>query len=741
MRKLTLALFAIVVFSMFLVACAAGESEVITVTKEVVVEKEVIKEVKVPGETIIVEKEIVKEVEVKVPGETVIVEKEVVKEVKVKGETVIVEKVVVKEVKVKGETVIVEKEVVKEVEVEKVVVVEVITEVPVALARPFQFSEAPMLAKLVKAGTLPPVEQRLPVNPLVQPVHEEIGQYGGTWRRTFRGTADGANMMRMWHAGLINFSEDGSHVVPYVAESWTVSDDLRVYTFRLRTNHKWSDGEPFNADDIMFWYNDIALNKDLNPNVASWLAPNGNVGLVTKIDDVTVRFSFEEPYGVFLEWFAQRDHVVSGIVQPAHYLKQFHASYADKATLDKLVADSAFETWTAMFNDIIRKERNADIPSLDNWISRTTTRDQQYIMERNPYYFAVDTAGNQLPYIDRIVMDLIEDTEVMNLKAMAGEVDMQCRFMKFSNYPLFKQNEDKGDYRTALAFRDGALTATIVFNQSYDFDAKDPVSEWLRNKTFRQALSIAIDRDRINELAYLGLGTMSQQTVPKDHPYYPGDEYALRYIEYNPNLANQMLDEILPKKDTDGNRLLPNGETLILQAEWWSAGVDLWGPLVQEDWTAVGIKSNLKEQQRGLFYDRIRSNEFQIEFSGQGGWMFLFTYPYWTAPWHNVSRMGPGFAEWYQSRGAKGTAPTGNLLRTLEILDEAQGATPAERAELARENFRILNEELYTIGVIAKTPGPCVVKNNMGNVPQVLINEWTQRSPGNHRTETFFFKQ
>ena len=134
-----------------------------------------------------------------------------------------------------------------------------------------KYHEAPALADQVKAGKLPPVEQRLPEQPLVVPVVEKIGEYGGVWRRAFLGPADANNYVRVVYDGLFRFTPDGAEIEPKIALGAKSSPDFKVWTILLRKGARWSDGAPFTADDIVFWYKDVLLNKDLTPSLPSWI--------------------------------------------------------------------------------------------------------------------------------------------------------------------------------------------------------------------------------------------------------------------------------------------------------------------------------------------------------------------------------------------------------------------------------------------------------------------------------------
>jgi len=309
------------------------------------------------------------------------------------------------------------------------------------------FSEAPILAELVKQGKLPPVEKRLPEKPLVIVPVEEVGKYGGTWRMAMRGRADTMLLVReVDYEGLVRIDPDLANVLPGLAESWKIGGNGRTFTFYIRKGIKWSDGQPFTADDIMFWYKDIILNKELTPVTPSWLTSEGEVVKVEKIDDYTVRFSFKKPNGIFLPYLATG---TAGII-PSHYLKQFHPSYTPKDKLNELAKKEGLNTWLDLFNNKNNPWMNPELPVINAWkVVTPVGTGTRVVFERNPYYWKVDIEGKQLPYIDKLAIDIVDNLEVMKMKALNGEIDMQSRHIGqiIADYPLYAENKAKGGYR------------------------------------------------------------------------------------------------------------------------------------------------------------------------------------------------------------------------------------------------------------------------------------------------------
>ncbi len=314
------------------------------------------------------------------------------------------------------------------------------------------------------------MDQRLPEAPYV--ISEgEIGQYGGVWRRGFTGPSDRNGLIRVVNDGLVRFSVDGASVEMKYAESVTPNANFTEWTIKLRKGSKWSDGKPFTADDIMFWYKDVVQNKELKPSMPSWLLNKDQSQVkVEKVDDLSVKFTFASPQTLFLQEIAQKDagDKEYPMFLPAHYLKQFHTAYADKATLDKLVADAKLKTWGELFYLKQDQFDNPERPVMAAWVASNRYSEQIFIMKRNPYYVGVDKAGNQLPYMDEVQVKFFADAASLNLAAIAGELDEQERHVKLKNYPVLKEESQKsGKYEIYLWSSTGGEEAGVVFNMTY----------------------------------------------------------------------------------------------------------------------------------------------------------------------------------------------------------------------------------------------------------------------------------
>src|SRR2546421_1440031 len=449
---------------------------------------------------------------------------------------------------------------------------------------PKTFNEAPMLADLVKQGKLPPVEQRVPQEPLVLKPVREIGRYGGTWRRGFTGPGDSENGNRIVSADKLLFWDyTGTKVMPSVALSWLLPEDGRSVTLYLRRGMKWSDGQPFGANDFAFWYEDVFLNKDLVPTPHPDFLINGRPGMIRKVDDLTVRFEFPEPNYLFLDILAgstamgggqalwQMEGRTMGAYMPAHYIKQFHPKYIGKDEADRKAKAAGFDGWVTYIKNRWDWRLNPDLPVLTPWKTVTPINTPTWVLERNPYFYEVDTAGNQLPYIDRLVMTLAENLEGLNLRAIAGQYDIQERHTAMTKIPVFLENREKVGYDVHLDPALNGSDATLQCNQAYDADPE--IARWLQTAEFRRALSMGIDRDQLNETFWLGIGTPGSIVPSESVPYNPGPEWRKRWTTLDVAQANAFLDKIgLSKKDGEGYRVRTDGKGRLRLEVMTSAG-------------------------------------------------------------------------------------------------------------------------------------------------------------------------
>ncbi len=612
-----------------------------------------------------------------------------------------------------------------------------------------KYHEAPALDDQVKAGKLPPVDQRLPEQPLVVPVVEKIGEYGGVWRRAFLGPADANNYVRVVYDGLFRFTPDGAEIEPKLALGAKSSDDYKVWTILLRKGARWSDGAPFTADDILFWYKDVIQNKDLTPSLPTWIRnTDGTAAKVEKLDDYTVRFTYDRPATLFLQEIANQDgpDLSYAMFLPAHYLKQFNPDYTPKEQLDRLAQAASFRSWTELFAQKATPTSNTERPTMAAWMPVSRVSDPVFTIRRNPYYIGVDKDGNQLPYIDEVRFTYFADQQALNLAAIAGDFDMQARHIQMTNYPVLKEQEKNGKYRVLIWPTFGGSDAVIAFNTTYQADPA--IGKLMATKDFRIALSYAINRDEIKELVFLGLGEARQAVPAPTHPYYPGKEWAAKYTEFDRDKANKMLDALgLTKRDPQGIRLMDNGKPATIEISVvpaFGAWPDV-AQLIAQDWQAVGIRAVVQIRERALHQKMRESNELMTEIWNEDTTAFPFTGGSKLDPRNSPLQtltLGPLYYRWLNSGGKEGVEPTEPLKRIMALIDTARREGRDGQIKAAQELFQIWADNVFEIGTVGLTPmvqGVVVVNSKMHNVPTTIGNDWPLRTPGNARTEQFFY--
>jgi peptide/nickel transport system substrate-binding protein len=478
---------------------------------------------------------------------------------------------------------------------------------------------------------------------------------------------------------------------------------------------------------------------------------DGSVVTVEKLDDYTVQWTFGQPNTAFLLSLANKDGADKSIAAlsfvPAHYMEQFHPAFADEAELQAKVEEAGFENWTALFAVEVMPHLSGNRPSTAAWVpDGTTVSDQVFTIKRNPYYFAVDPEGNQLPYIDEVRFTFFADAEALNLAAVSGQIDLQGRHISMTNYPVLVENQEQGGYRVITWPTFGGSDAAITFNQTYQ---NDPViGDLLRNKDFRVALSHAIDREEIKEAAFLGLGEARQPVPSPWHPFYPGDEWAFKYTEYDPETANELLDGIgLTERDADGFRLTPDGQELAIEVSVVPAFAP-WpdvAQLVARDWEAVGVKTIAQVRERSLHFQMRETNDLMTEVWNNDTTGFPFSGEPQMDPRSPIATCFAALhRRWYETGGEEGLEPPDEIKRLVEITDEAKTVGKEEQTELAQELFKIWADNAWQIGTVGLTPmiqGVVVANEDLRNVPEVAGNDWPLRTPGNTRPEQYYYEQ
>ena len=609
-----------------------------------------------------------------------------------------------------------------------------------------QAGEAPELAKLVAEGKLPPLAERLPKNPFVVDMaaeNKEIGKYGGSLKLLMGSVKDLGQITVYTYARLVGYGPD-IEIRPDILESYESVED-KQFTFHIREGHKWSDGQPFTAEDFRYFWEDMVKDPELGrEGVPQEMTVDGEEPKFEVIDPLTVRYSWSKPNPAFLIALAAPAPLY--IYRPAHYLKQFHAKYADKAKLDEMVAAAKADSWTALHTRMQRQRRpeNPDLPSLQAWYNTTASPSERYVWARNPYFHRVDSEGNQLPYINELVMDIVSD-EVIAAKTGGGESDLQARYIRFDNFTFLKEAEEKHGFHTYL-WSTGKGSQVALFP---NLNAQDTVWRGLmRDVRFRRALSLAIDRDEINEVIYFCLATPSANTVMPESPLFK-DEYRDAWAVQDIDKANELLDEAgLGARDTDGVRLLPNGQRAEITVESSGESTEETDvlELIADHWSQVGIKMFVRASQRDIFRRRAYNGETLISvFSGMDNAIANSEMsPQEMAPTSQPQLQWPKWGEYHDSKGKSGEPV--DMPEAQAQLDRYNAwllaGTREEKRAIWHEMLHTYTDQVFTIGTVNNSRQPVVVSAKLRNVPEEAIYSWEPTAFfGVYRPDTFWFAE
>jgi ABC-type dipeptide/oligopeptide/nickel transport system permease component/ABC-type transport system substrate-binding protein len=614
--------------------------------------------------------------------------------------------------------------------------------------------EAPVLAELVEEGKLPSVEERVGSEPCVMDGVDGIGSYSGTWIKLGSSTSDITTMFSyMSLQTLVRWSPEGLPIVPYVARKFEVSKDNRQFTFWLRKGMRWSDGHPFTVDDILYWWEYEVKSKAIGGGVPSFMKVRGKPGRVEKINSHCFRVVFPEPNGMFLSKLASKQGRVI-IRVPAHYLRQYHPELGDQEKISKLMASCGYTRKVSVYH-YMRSSNNPEMPRLGPWTYRDYTDSPPYVYVRNPYYFGVDRAGNQLPYVDRVLCELRE-RKMVPLSAGNGEVTAQMRHMDYSNYTYLMSNRDKGDYEVFHWYQADRSPFTIMPNLNRRVEESDPSTAkkqlLLRDKRFRQALSLAINRKRIITAEYNNQGEPAQTAPGVMSPFYhPG--LLKGFTEYDVERANALLDSIgLINRDFDGYRTFPDGQRMTFYLNL--CNFTGFGPaqFVVDDWKEVGIRLIPKLRDKRLFHteQRAGTHDFMV-------WIGVGEYLPIVEPRNLVPLRNSGFAaswgSWFARGGLFGNPsatrrgsepPPENhpVRRSMELYTQIEQESDLSRQQALFSGIADLAaENVWTIGLTSPPPQLMVVRNGFKNVPRRLVSGYIFSTPFNGVPETWYFEK
>lgn len=603
--------------------------------------------------------------------------------------------------------------------------------------------EAPILAEKVKAGSLPSVEDRMPIEKdiMIEEVENEIGQYGGDWNDYLRGMDDKWTVENITEEALFRFREDGQGVEPNVAKGYDVNADATEYTIYLREGMKWSDGVPFTADDVLFYWEHMLIPETFSKKLYDcYYSVDPETGEkvraeVEKVDDYTVKVTHKYPSPLFLERVAIDN---KWFFAPAHFYKTILPEFIGE--------DKALEVAKERgFNDVAELGKLTgyyywvwpDRPTVRPWVATNDINGDRFIMERNPYYFKTDAEGNQLPYLDRLVFNRTEDESHYTLEAMAGNVDM--KEMNAADFTVLKENETAGDYKVITWGSPEWSNKGIHLNQTVE----DPnLRKLFQDIRFREAISVAVDRNEIVEIATNGMTVPQQASVPEGLPNYQ-EGWADQWIEYDVDRASKLLDEIGLKWDENHEfRTFEDGSDLTLVLYRESNGKEneeKYAALLKTYYEAIGIKTNVKPVDKSLLFDLKYDNKLSASISTDMRVVNVALRPDIPVPLRVITPWFGHYGLYTSSKGEQGVKPEGDVAKVLENWNNLVSAKNQEDIDKwADEIIKLHQKNQWIIGYTSAMPRVYVVRNNFKNVPDFVMNCDEFRGIGHARPAQFY---
>lgn len=604
--------------------------------------------------------------------------------------------------------------------------------------------ETPWFRNHVVAGELPPVGQRVPETPSIAALNGEgrsFGRHGGVLRLLMAKPRDTKLMTVYGYARLVGY-ERNLKLVPDILERLDVREG-REFTLVLRKGHRWSDGHPFTTEDFRYYWEDVAMNKKLSPlGPNKWLLTDKKPPRFEIIDERTVRYTWPHPNAYFLPAIANARPLF--IYRPAHFLKQFHARYADAAVLQRRAREGHYMDWAALHHakDRMYALDNPDMPTLQPWRNTTRPPSERFVFERNPFYYRIDSVGRQLPYIDRVIMS-ISMSNLIPAKTGAGESDLQARYIAFEDYTFLKDNEKRYDFSVRLWRTVKGAHIALYPN----LNTVDPV--WrsvIRDVRFRRALSLAINRQEINEIIYFGLASPGNNTILESSPLFR-PEYRTTWSGFNPAKANRLLDEMsLIRKTGDDIRRLPDGRPLTLIVDTSGEGTETTDvlELIGDMWSEIGIKVLVRPTQRDILRHRVFSGQSVMAvWSGlANGVPTPDIAPDEFVPSRQFQLQWPNWGKFIESGGQAGEPPDLPAAKELLGLMSKWHRAPdlPAKEEIWHRILEIHTAQVFSIGIVNRTLQPVVVNNRLRNVPTEGIYNWNPGAYfGIYRPDTFWF--
>jgi peptide/nickel transport system substrate-binding protein len=649
------------------------------------------------------------------------------------------------------------------------------TNTPVPTLAAAKYKQSPTLDDQVTGGKLPPVEERLPKNPLVLAPIDETGKYGGRIRQYY-GYEGYFEESQYGHSPL-RWVDDGMGIAPGLLDKWSANADNTVWTLHMREGVKWSDGEPADMNDVMFWWDNMTTRTDpANIDVPSEFCLDGTkLVTFTKVDDYTLTLTYTNPAPLTAKRLAMwvKGNIGPRWIVPEHYIKQFLPKFNPEMKDMKTL-----QTKVLMRN-------NPDCPTLDPWMTTNYVAGTSRTSQRNPYYYAVDPEGNQLPYIDGIDETSITDPQVRLLQIRQGSVDFQnFTDMTLADISTLMDNQDAGGYDVYL-WDTGSGTSMMYF-WNYDYPDTTPadkkIHDLYRNAKFKQAMSFALDRPTIQKSVYYGQGFPTTGTMsPKAFEFNFNSEAQAffqkardLYVAYDPEKAKQLIQDAGLKVGADGKPTYPDGRKVQLR-------IDLPGDaskecpdvleIAKKNWEAIGLTVVVNQITPTAMDALWHSGKGQIHTNWEvGDGPDHLLYPSWVVP-NEPDRWAPLCGRLMQAIGTPSEtteadkSPWDRQPPRYNPKDPEYAGTPIEqiqklynqavvegdelkRAQLVWQMWTIHEEQgPFFIGTVANPPRPIIVSRKLTNVPKKeqlklggFVNPWMLPYPAITNPETYSYK-
>ncbi len=574
-----------------------------------------------------------------------------------------------------------------------------------------------MLREQVAAGHLPPVEQRVPEEPMVLSPGDaygiqSIGRYCDALR--FDATSPPGVQGRTDFA-VAFYTDRHDRLHPQVFKGYHASDDKRTWTFFLRRGMKWSDGHPFTVDDLLFWFNDCVMNQQLTSFRPPWLMDGNEPIRFEKVDLYTLRIVCRKPRLRLAIAVAGTERMITAC--PKHYLSQFHEDYAPPAELQRRIEEAGMETWIQLWEakyDMF-VNTNPDLPTLCPWKVKHGIPANPVRYERNPYYWVVDSAGQQLPYADEVWVTVVGNAERMKLRMALGQVTYGV--MPLDSAELAGMEARKGHIRVGLRPPPGDINAyTLTFN----FLTPDPfVRKLLNDPRFRIAMSLQMPRHVINEVVDSGFTQPKQIGVsdPAHRWYNPALAHA--HLAYDLDRANALLDAIgLTDRDASGRRLRPDGRPIVFNLltinhhQWTPAG-----EIIAEYLPQVGLQANFRTTTGTALQSTLAAGQWQLLLLQE-----LMGYP---RQWPDMMWVvrpslynGQKWEQWLSTQGRVGVEPPPIMKQCWDHWQRARTAADTPTLDDAVQWLQTTAaEHLFAVGINGFPPSLFVAVPDARNVP------------------------